>query len=262
MDLFPLSLIKVESASNKPFNWDAAKSRRALSFNYKRRDLAREMTEETDKMMADYYARRASEYERVYLKPERQADLRRLENLLSTVFAGQMVLEVACGTGYWTQFIAESAISIVATDINPEVLDIARRKDYAPCRVTFLERDAYSLGNLKVHCTAGFHGFWWSHIPIQKIDAFLDRFHSALPQDALVVMIDNAYVEGSSTPISRRDRHGNTFQIRQLQAGSMHEVLKNFPSPSELRTTLRLHANDVQVTELDYYWLVRYRKKE
>ncbi len=219
------------------------------------------MAEENDKTMAAYYAKRASEYERVYLKPERQADLRRLSALLSSAFPGQYVLEVACGTGYWTQFIAKSARSIMATDINPEVLDIARRKDYASCRVTFLECDAYSLEDVDVKFTAGFHGFWWSHIPVQKIGTFLGRFHSALPKDALVVMIDNAYVEGSSTPISLRDKHGNTYQIRQLQDGSKHEVLKNFPSPAELRTTLQPHANEVQVTQLDYYWIVQYRKK-
>ena len=230
-------------------------------FGNTRRDWATEMREETDRTMADYYARRASEYERVYQKPERQGDLRRLTNLLSTAFVGQDVLEVACGTGYWTQFIAKSARSIVAADINPEVLDIARRKKYASCRVTFLKSDAYLLAEVEAHCTAGFHGFWWSHIPIQKVVAFLNTFHSALLQDALVVMVDNAYVGGSSTPISRRDNDGNTYQIRQLQDGSKHEILKNFPSPEELRTALQPHATDVQVTQLDYYWMVRYRKK-
>jgi demethylmenaquinone methyltransferase/2-methoxy-6-polyprenyl-1,4-benzoquinol methylase len=219
------------------------------------------MAEETHKTMADYYARRASEYERVYQKAERQADLRRLAALLSSAFAGQDVLEVACGTGYWTQFIAKSARSIAATDINPEVLDIARRKDYGSCQVTFLESDTYSLANVEAHYTAGFHGFWWSHIPIQRIGEFLDCFHSALPEGALVIMIDNAYVEGSSTPIARRDEHGNTFQIRELQDGSKHEVLKNFPSSSELRTTLQPHADELQMTQLDYYWMFRYRKK-
>ncbi len=170
-------------------------------------------------------------------------------------------MEVACGTGYWTQFIAKSARRIVATDINPEVLDIARRKDYGPCRVTLLESDAYSLAKVEARCTAGFHGFWWSHLPVQKIGAFITRFHAALPKDALVVMIDNAYVEGSSTPISRRDENGNTYQVRQLQDGSKHEILKNFPSLSDLCTTLQPHAKDFQVTPLHYYWMVRYRTK-
>ena len=39
--------------------------------------------------MADYYARRAAEYERIYQKPERQADLRAMENWIATEpFAG------------------------------------------------------------------------------------------------------------------------------------------------------------------------------
>ncbi len=73
--------------------------------------------------MQEYYAARASEYDRVYLKPERQADLRQIEQWLPTVFAGKSVLEVACGTGYWTQFIAPVAAAVVAVDAAPETLD-------------------------------------------------------------------------------------------------------------------------------------------
>ena len=39
-------------------------------------------------------------------------------------------------------------------------------------------------------------------------------------------MIDNRYVEGSSTPIIRRDRFGNTYQERVLRDGTRHEVLR------------------------------------
>ena len=216
----------------------------------------------TGQSMTEYYARRASEYERVYQKPERQADLNLLADLLTTAFADQDVLEVACGTGYWTQSIARSARSIVATDLNPEVLDIARQKDYGSCRVTFLESDVYSLANVVPHCTAGFHGFWWSHIPSQEIDTFLRAFHSKLPSNVKVVMIDNAYVEGSSTPISRKDTYGNTYQIRRLEDGSEHEVLKNFPSSSDLCAKLQLVADGLTLTHLEYYWIAEYRTKE
>jgi hypothetical protein len=34
----------------------------------------------------------------------------------------------------------------------------------------------------------------------------------------------------SNTPISRRDADGNTYQRRTLDDGSVHEVLKNFPT--------------------------------
>ena len=50
----------------------------------------------------EYYRERALEYDRVYLKPERQGDLYRIREWLSTVFDGRRVIEVAAGTGYWT----------------------------------------------------------------------------------------------------------------------------------------------------------------
>ena len=52
--------------------------------------------------MAGYYASRAQEYERIYHKPERQDDLGTLRAFLERAFAGKHVLELACGTGYWS----------------------------------------------------------------------------------------------------------------------------------------------------------------
>ena len=98
--------------------------------------------------MLEYYARRAMEYERIYQKPERQKDIGYLADILRTMFKGRDVLEAACGTGYWTQCIAESASSILATDYNSQVIEIAKHKNYKNCKVTFLESDAYSLSNI------------------------------------------------------------------------------------------------------------------
>jgi demethylmenaquinone methyltransferase/2-methoxy-6-polyprenyl-1,4-benzoquinol methylase len=71
--------------------------------------------------------------------------------------------------------------------------------------------------------------------------------------------MDNSFVEGSSTPISRTDEHGNTYQIRQLADGSRHEILKTFPRELDLRTSLGPWARDVEFVPLTYYWLCRYR---
>ncbi len=87
------------------------------------------MADNTD--ITSYYARRAAEYEKVYSKPERQQELAALRQLLPGWFTGRSILEVACGTGYWTECISATAESITATDINREVLDIAGSKSYA-----------------------------------------------------------------------------------------------------------------------------------
>src|SRR5207244_7690150 len=73
----------------------------------------------TVESMHDYYVRRATYYERVYLKPERQRDLRTMEAWLPSMFVGRRVLEVACGTGWWTPHGASFAREWLATDLNP-----------------------------------------------------------------------------------------------------------------------------------------------
>ena len=91
------------------------------------------LTMTPDAQLVGYYAKRANEYERIYQKPERQSDLAALNRLLTEIISGHEVLEIACGTGYWTQVISRAATSVTATDINEEVLQIARTKNYG-CR--------------------------------------------------------------------------------------------------------------------------------
>ncbi|MEP6763246.1 MAG: methyltransferase domain-containing protein [Gemmatimonadaceae bacterium] len=92
-----------------------------------------------------YYAERSLEYERVYTKPERQADLSQLHTGVGECCRGRRVLEVACGTGYWTASAATTAAHITATDATPEVLKVARAKRWNPSRVQFQLIDAYEL---------------------------------------------------------------------------------------------------------------------
>jgi 2-polyprenyl-3-methyl-5-hydroxy-6-metoxy-1,4-benzoquinol methylase len=207
--------------------------------------------------LLDYYRRRALEYEAIYAKPERQADLAALGRLIPERLRGAQVLEVACGTGYWTQRIAATAARVLATDLAEEPLRIARAKDY-PGEVAFKEADAYALGDLGKFDGA-FAGFWWSHVPRARIDAFLGSLHACLAPGARVLLLDNRYVSGSSTAISSLDADGNTYQLRRLGDGSEVRVLKNFPAQAELRQRLGAQAAEFTCTELQYYWLAEYR---
>lgn len=212
--------------------------------------------------MVDYYARRAAEYERIYEKSERQSELCELRQFIESTFAGQHVLEIACGTGYWTEPLARTVASVVATDLNEEVLAIARSKPIDPKKAAFKSADAYALPIFPRRFTAGLAAFWWSHIPKPKIAGFLRQFHRAFAPGATLVFIDNVYVEGSSTPIARTDEEGNTYQIRYLEDGSTHEVLKNFPSAQELRSAVTQLATEVRIHFLRYYWILAYVLKE
>ena len=216
------------------------------------------MSEKTD--LVDYYAKRANEYERIYQKPERQKDLAGLRKLFQQAFAGQSVLEVACGTGYWTQVVAETAKSITATDINDEVLQIARAKKYAG-NVSFQKVDAFDLSFPKNGFTAGLAAAWWSHLRKAQIRGFLLQFHRLFSPGSIIVFMDNRFVPGSNTPIARTDAEGNTYQLRKLENRDEHEVLKNFPNETEVRETVADLAAEISWTELKYYWFLTYKLK-
>ena len=209
--------------------------------------------------METYYAQRAAEYERIYAKPERQADLARMRKDIPALFRGARVLEIACGTGYWTPLIAEQAESVTALDYNEETMEIARRKSYPKRNVTFQQGDAYALPGWPRKFSACYAGFWWSHVPLAKADAFLSGLRKHLEPGSTVAFMDNRYVEGSSTPVSRRDADGNTYQQRRLDDGSSHEVLKNFPTAPELRARLGRFGGEVGYTDYEYYWVATYR---
>jgi ubiquinone/menaquinone biosynthesis C-methylase UbiE len=204
-----------------------------------------------------YYAARAPEYDRVYAKPERQQDLRAIERWIAPMFAGKSVLEVACGTGYWTQFLAPVAKAVVAVDASPETLQIAKSRVSA-AHVQFTVGDAYRLPFGDASFDGGFAGFWISHVPRARVGEFLRGFHRALKPGAKTVLLDNRFVAGSSTTIAEQDSEGNTYQLRPLEDGSMHRVLKNFPSEAELRRDLAEVASEVCFHEWRYYWAVEY----
>jgi len=207
--------------------------------------------------MHAYYAARAPYYDAVYSKPERRRDIEFLSAHLPQRFAGRHVLEIACGTGYWTQHIAPAAARMTATDGTAEPLEFARLRPGTAC-VSFVHADAYALPTSVGSFDAAFAGLWFSHVPISARAAFLDGLHAHLLPGARVLFIDNSAVQLRDFPIAQTDGAGNTYQLRELRDGSVHRVLKNFPTEAELRTLLEPRASVVSYRALDNFWLLEY----
>jgi len=187
--------------------------------------------------MREYYAARAPIYDEVYLRPERQADLDELRRRIPGWFAGRSVLEVACGTGYWTQFIAPVCSRMTATDAVAEPLAFARLRPGVG-RVAFVQADALALPESLGSFDAAFAGLWISHVPVERRREFLAGLHARLVPGARVVLIDNTEAQCERLPIVEHDAAGNTYQRRMLPDGTTHRVLKNFFSEEELRSMI------------------------
>lgn len=214
------------------------------------------MTDASTQMKA-YYAARAPYYDAVYLKPERAGDIAFLADYLPAAFARRSVLEVACGTGYWTQHVARTAARMVATDAMPEPLDFARLRPHAE-RVVFRREDAYDLPEELGVFDGGLAALWFSHVPIESRARFIASLHARLRPGAKVVFFDNSEVQCRELPIAETDAHGNTYQYRELRDGTVHRVLKNFPTQAELERLLSPVAASLAYRPLENFWFFEY----
>lgn len=223
-----------------------------------RTNYLRDQVQRLSKMNKDlvtYYKDRANEYEKIYALPERQEDLAAATALLKDLFRDKEVFEIACGTGYWTERIAETARSIFATDINQNVIELAEKKKYPANKVTFAVADLFEYRPPKKYETL-FAGFIWSHIPLQDLDRFVRISTNFVAPGGMLVLMDNNYVPESNRPITHRDEWGNTYQARTLDDGSAHLVLKNFPIEEFLWEKWKNTAARVEFYNLKYYWIL------
>jgi demethylmenaquinone methyltransferase/2-methoxy-6-polyprenyl-1,4-benzoquinol methylase len=207
--------------------------------------------------MLDYYNKRLQEYETVYTKPERQADLNALLTRLQTDVARREVLELACGTGWWTERLAAHAASWIATDADTGALDIVQHKAIQGLSATTTLNAYQPSVSTPVDCVFAAH--WYSHLRLDERSIFFRSVHGCLKPGGRLIMLDNNFVSGSSTAISRTDIEGNTYQTRKLKDGSLHEVLKNFPDQQQLAASgkpyfEKIAFNNELTLNTIYYW--------
>ena len=220
--------------------------------------------------VAAYYARNAERYHSlVEHSEERSEDLLEAGEQLAILLSGHRVLELACGTGVWTEMIAQGAASVVATDVNEEMLAVASELGEGLDNVTWRQADVFDLpadlegggGNASGKFTAVFMAGLWSHLNRDEQDALLAQLKKRLGKDVLLVLVDDEYIEGESGTIARTDAQGTTYQIFEDEDGSRHELAKSSPTDSALRKRLGNFGKEIKLARWEFYWVLTCRFK-
>ncbi len=212
--------------------------------------------------LGEYYRKRAEEYEEIYHRedPIRQHEQDLITYSMQEALKDRDVLEVACGTGYWTQFLSETARSITATDIESKVMELARYKQYT-CPISFELADAYHFPYDVQSFSGGLANMWFSHIPRKKLDAFLMNFHRVLKPHAHVFMCDNVFIPGIGGELITKEGDENTYKERKLKDGGTHLILKNYYSIQELSRIFHRHEPTFTAKNIFYgtcFWYISY----
>lgn len=173
---------------------------------------------------------------------------------------GKDVLEIACGTGNWTQVLSKRARSVTASDINEAYLIEAKKKPYQKDNVVFKVADAYTLDGIDRNFNLAFASDFWSHMPKSKIKNFIGTLHRKLLPGSKVIMIDMLPKPELDRMFSHIDNEGNVIQKRTLPNGKEYHVVKNFPTEKELVGHLKgygININYFEHTEL-VRWVLSY----
>jgi len=211
--------------------------------------------------VARYYASSTQAADAALSRAERANDLSKVRDRIAQLVRGKSVLELACGTGYWTEVIAATAERVLATDILDEMIERAQRRRLPEGKVSFRRVDGLDLPEDLGAFSCVFIGFWWSHLKRDEQDALLAQLRARLGPDVTLILLDDAYVEGSSTTIARTDAQGNTYEIVATPDGERFELPKNYPADSALRKRLGGEVREIRIERLTYYWLLTCRLK-
>jgi SAM-dependent methyltransferase len=213
-----------------------------------------------DEALRRYYDERANVYDDLYLRrdPDWRKDLEALADEIAKALSGRSVLEVACGTGFWTEIAAKTATRVLAVDSSEKMLELARKRKKRNANVEYVQGDAYSLEEISGKFDAGLANFWFSHVPKSRITEFLLNFHNRLERPAIVFMADNRYMPGIGGQLITKLGIEDTFKLREGSDGSKHEVLKNYYDRVTLEQLFSSKASNLKIHEMQYFWSAQY----
>jgi 2-polyprenyl-3-methyl-5-hydroxy-6-metoxy-1,4-benzoquinol methylase len=161
------------------------------------------------------------------------------------------VLKLACGTGWWTQWLAQHALHVTAIDAADEMLAFNRER-VKSANVRYILADVFSWKPDRQFDLV-FFAFWLSHVPHDRFAAFWQLVGDAVGPGGKVYFID----ELDSDPARGSEtRLGEDAVLRELGDGRQFRAIKVFYQPSELEVKLRQLGWEVQVHPAGhrFYW--------
>lgn len=219
------------------------------------------MPDETDDLVREqiaYYRAFAPEYDRWYHRPWGELDevTRRRMDLCEEIAAefrteveGRRVLEIACGTGWWTERLAPAASSMTALDSAPEAIDVARSRTEEGVR--YVVTDVFSWEPDGGYDLVVF-GFWLSHVPLGWFEEFWGLVGRALAPGGRALFVDKLWDDDVSLRRPRpafriSDDPKTGTAVRRVEDGREFRIADVYYEPEELEARLRALGWDAEV---------------
>ncbi len=175
------------------------------------------------------------------------AETTALEGSLAVTDASGDVLELACGTGLWTRFLAPRARRLVAVDGSAAML-AQNRARVGGAGVEYVQADLFDW-DTDERFDLVVMGFFVSHVPPSRFEAFWTKIATWLRPGGRVWLADD-----SAGPMRPRDGSlvvgGPSYAHRRELGDDAYTIVKRFFTPEELTTALAAvgWTADIQAT--------------
>jgi SAM-dependent methyltransferase len=213
----------------------------------------------------DYYRARAPEYDEWFLRQGRydrgpqanaawHAEAALVRGALKRFRPEGDVLELACGTGLWTQQLLETARRITAVDASPEALALNRERLKGSPAVRYVQADLFAWRPEKPFDVV-FFGFWLSHVPAPQFEAFWRLVAGSLKPGGRLFFVDSKYEPTSTARDHRLGVPEEGSVLRRLNDGREFRIVKNFYRADSLQERLRTLGWIASIHETPRYFL-------
>ncbi|MGA2990110.1 MAG: class I SAM-dependent methyltransferase [Candidatus Korobacteraceae bacterium] len=219
----------------------------------------------------EYYRARAAEYEewwerrgRYQMRDEAQqcwfAEREQLYRVFDSLRLAGHVLEPAPGTGVWTRRLICTAQRITAVDTSPEMLEINRAVVDSP-KVEYVLADIFTWEPSQTFDAVVF-GFWISHVPAERLNAFFAWLASCLRPGGQLFFVDNLRDQRSTAADQVLPSETDQVAVRKLNDGRLFRIVKTFYDAQELTSLCHQAGLEVMVqsTPTYFYYGVGKRK--
>lgn len=201
----------------------------------------------TDKLLQEqitYYRARASEYDQWFYRVGRYdrgetsnkqwfAEVETVVHILYQLGSMDTALELACGTGIWTEQLLKIAQHIDAVDASPEVINLNRTKLNNAPQVTYHQADLFAWQPTQTYDLVTFC-FWLSHVPPEKLTEFMQKVWQSVKPGGKVFMVDSRPKMEITTHDISIDVHDEYRQHRTLNDGTAFEIVKIYYDVAQL----------------------------
>ena len=213
--------------------------------------------------MVSYYGARAHEYDDWWYRRGRydrnaedtarwHTEVKELYAVFDSLSLGGDVLELAPGTGTWTQRLVRTARSVTAVDASPAMREL-NRAHVRDERVTYVIADLFAWAPERVYDAVCF-GFWLSHVPVERLDDFLETIAKALRPGGDLFFADSL-TESTALHDNRRvPGAGSQVMARTLADGREYQIVKNYHDSSALSARFARAGLDVPVRQTATYF--------